>query len=160
METSNLLSVSVNFVTVPFDKENKYLQESSFSSLMFNIFILLSGNFPFPPHLPHPSIVSPLYLPWFISKGITEDQDGLWRWMIWKGTWQTHREWEKHRRRGLYKNISGGKKAYKGPGHRFWFMKGVGVPTPPSNSLTSAGCPMIQLNSNTIYLEIASHPTG
>lgn len=35
-----------------------------------------------------------------------------------------------------------------------------GSPTPISNSLTSAGCLAIQLNSDTIHPEIASDSTG
>ena len=36
-----------------------------------------------------------------------------------------------------------------------------GLPlTPASSSQTSAGCPIIQLNDDTIYEEIASDPTG
>ena len=38
---------------------------------------------------------------------------------------------------------------------------GGAVPTSPTNSsLTPAGCPIIQLNSDTIYPEIASDPEG
>lgn len=39
-------------------------------------------------------------------------------------------------------------------------MWGKGVPTPTSNSLTAAGCPTIQANSDTIYQEVESDPTG
>ena len=33
-------------------------------------------------------------------------------------------------------------------------------PTPPSNSQTPAGCPIIQLNSDAVYLEIALDSTN
>lgn len=36
----------------------------------------------------------------------------------------------------------------------------VRVFPPPRNPVTPAGCPTIQLNFDTAYLEIASDPTG
>ena len=63
LETSNLLFVNM---TVSFDKENKYSQESLFHSFMTNIFILAFWSFPFPAHLPFPSLPSPLDFPWFV----------------------------------------------------------------------------------------------
>lgn len=36
----------------------------------------------------------------------------------------------------------------------------VGFATSPSNSAPPAGCPTPQINSDTIYLEIALDPTG
>ena len=36
----------------------------------------------------------------------------------------------------------------------------VGIPRPPSSSLTSAGCPVVQLSFYTICLEMASHSTS
>ena len=38
-------------------------------------------------------------------------------------------------------------------------LEGRGFPTPTGNSLTSAGGPTILLNSDTLYLELASDPT-
>ena len=41
------------------------------------------------------------------------------------------------------------------------YLQGEGLPPkPPSNSCTQAGGPRIQLNSDTIHLEIASDPTS
>lgn len=40
-------------------------------------------------------------------------------------------------------------------GRHGWFF-----PTPPGSCLTPAGCPVIQLGSNTVCLEVASYPTG
>ena len=37
--------------------------------------------------------------------------------------------------------------------------RGEGFHTPPNNTSVPAGCPTIQLNSDTIYLKIASDPT-
>lgn len=42
-----------------------------------------------------------------------------------------------------------------GSGIQFQLMS-AGFPRPPSNSEAPAGCPEIQLNAFTIYLEIAS----
>ena len=36
---------------------------------------------------------------------------------------------------------------------------GKGVPTPTNTSWIPAGCPTVQLNSDTIYLDIASYST-
>ena len=87
----------------------------------------LFGIFLFPHTFPSPPSYLLLTFLGLSFKGIVEDQDGLWRWMIWKEC-NRFSEWEKHRSRGLYTKISGGKKAYKGSGHQFWFVKKLAFP--------------------------------
>ena len=37
---------------------------------------------------------------------------------------------------------------------------GKGFPTSPNNALISDGCPNVQLNSYTMYMEVASDPAS